>query len=133
MVVSVAFRKCRVAGRCVGDRVVVLGGDGPADADGADDVAVLDDRHATLAEDEAIVAERGHVVGEEHALAEALLEVERGGLKASRGVGLGPRDLEERFSKRIDRKSTRLNSSHVRISYAVFCLKKKKKKKRQFY
>src|SRR5690554_7634633 len=28
-----------------------------------------------------------------------------------------------------DRKSTRLNSSHVRISYAVFCLKKKKKKK----
>src|SRR5690554_6959820 len=30
-----------------------------------------------------------------------------------------------------DRKSTRLNSSHVRISYAVFCLKKKKKKKHQ--
>src|SRR3989442_7553436 len=34
------------------------------------------------------------------------------------------------FKKRIllgeDRKSTRLNSSHVRISYAVFCLKKKK-------
>src|SRR5690606_39427453 len=29
----------------------------------------------------------------------------------------------------IDRKSTRLNSSHVKISYAVFCLKKKKKSK----
>src|ERR1022692_969426 len=29
---------------------------------------------------------------------------------------------------RIDRKSTRLNSSHLVISYAVFCLKKKKKK-----
>src|SRR5690606_41491213 len=28
----------------------------------------------------------------------------------------------------IDRKSTRLNSSHVKISYAVFCLKKKKRK-----
>src|SRR5690349_21868012 len=28
-----------------------------------------------------------------------------------------------------DRKSTRLNSSHVEISYAVFCLKKKKKKR----
>src|SRR5690554_7458614 len=28
----------------------------------------------------------------------------------------------------LDRKSTRLNSSHVRISYAVFCLKKKKKR-----
>src|SRR5690554_2645923 len=33
------------------------------------------------------------------------------------------------FNINIDRKSTRLNSSHVRISYAVFCLKKKKKKK----
>src|SRR6266511_4915234 len=30
--------------------------------------------------------------------------------------------------RRQDRKSTRLNSSHVKISYAVFCLKKKKKK-----
>src|SRR5699024_11709508 len=30
-----------------------------------------------------------------------------------------------------DRKSTRLNSSHVSISYAVFCLKKKKKNKKQ--
>src|SRR5438034_6350291 len=32
---------------------------------------------------------------------------------------------------RGDRKSTRLNSSHTVISYAVFCLKKKKKNKRQ--
>src|SRR5436309_7925189 len=31
----------------------------------------------------------------------------------------------------LDRKSTRLNSSHVKISYAVFCLKKKKKKRRE--
>src|SRR4051812_49462085 len=31
-----------------------------------------------------------------------------------------------------DRKSTRLNSSHMSISYAVFCLKKKKKKKYQY-
>src|SRR5690554_7338962 len=30
------------------------------------------------------------------------------------------------FHHKLDRKSTRLNSSHVRISYAVFCLKKKK-------
>src|SRR2546427_4940414 len=30
--------------------------------------------------------------------------------------------------RRIDRKSTRLNSSHSQISYAVFCLKKKKKR-----
>src|SRR5690606_39303128 len=33
-----------------------------------------------------------------------------------------PLDLLRRF---LDRKSTRLNSSHVKISYAVFCLKKK--------
>src|SRR5258707_10037748 len=33
----------------------------------------------------------------------------------------------------IDRKSTRLNSSHANISYAVFCLKKKKKKKKNNY
>src|SRR5438874_10707120 len=33
---------------------------------------------------------------------------------------------------RGDRKSTRLNSSHVEMSYAVFCLKKKNKRLRQF-
>src|SRR2546427_8996013 len=32
------------------------------------------------------------------------------------------------LSGELDRKSTRLNSSHSQISYAVFCLKKKKKK-----
>src|SRR2546427_4454555 len=37
----------------------------------------------------------------------------------------GHRDLDERGVG--DRKSTRLNSSHSQISYAVFCLKKKKK------
>src|SRR5256885_7012148 len=35
----------------------------------------------------------------------------------------------QRAQRRIDRKSTRLNSSHLVISYAVFCLKKKKKGK----
>src|SRR2546426_9352558 len=34
----------------------------------------------------------------------------------------------EDFQRAADRKSTRLNSSHLVISYAVFCLKKKKKK-----
>src|SRR3989442_7176470 len=42
-----------------------------------------------------------------------------------------PRDrillMPEGLRREEDRKSTRLNSSHVRISYAVFCLKKKKK------
>src|SRR5690242_20800844 len=36
--------------------------------------------------------------------------------------------IDEIFVPRPDRKSTRLNSSHMSISYAVFCLKKKKKK-----
>src|SRR3989442_11961095 len=36
-------------------------------------------------------------------------------------------DHPKNFPANLDRKSTRLNSSHVRISYAVFCLKKKKK------
>src|SRR3712207_3944404 len=44
-------------------------------------------------------------------------------VKASRGNNkLGGKD----FNNIIDRKSTRLNSSHANISYAVFCLKKKK-------
>src|SRR5947209_14070692 len=40
------------------------------------------------------------------------------------------RRLDTEDAVRIDRKSTRLNSSHANISYAVFCLKKKKKKRR---
>src|SRR5690349_22360249 len=36
-------------------------------------------------------------------------------------------DAEGKATITLDRKSTRLNSSHVEISYAVFCLKKKKK------
>src|SRR2546427_9416164 len=35
------------------------------------------------------------------------------------------------YKFRSDRKSTRLNSSHSQISYAVFCLKKKKKKQKK--
>src|SRR2546426_8651955 len=38
-----------------------------------------------------------------------------------------------RAAAATDRKSTRLNSSHLVISYAVFCLKKKKKKKTKHY
>src|SRR5436309_9449020 len=36
-------------------------------------------------------------------------------------------DIVQPTPQTVDRKSTRLNSSHVKISYAVFCLKKKKK------
>src|SRR5699024_11540362 len=39
---------------------------------------------------------------------------------------ISPGKWKDRFQVLEDRKSTRLNSSHVSISYAVFCLKKKK-------
>src|SRR5690606_41750372 len=45
------------------------------------------------------------------------------------GCGGGTRSANTTAPVHQDRKSTRLNSSHVKISYAVFCLKKKKKKK----
>src|SRR5437870_8629533 len=53
------------------------------------------------------------------------LHVDENG-KAHIRMTLGP---EVQTLTRSDRKSTRLNSSHVAISYAVFCLKKKKKNK----
>src|SRR2546430_13749623 len=46
----------------------------------------------------------------------------------SRSVGATPAkaSADEASADKLDRKSTRLNSSHSQISYAVFCLKKKK-------
>src|SRR5690606_42052158 len=49
--------------------------------------------------------------------------------EAAREPSPRPRRRSRRLRRRLrspDRKSTRLNSSHVKISYAVFCLKKKK-------
>src|SRR2546426_3814280 len=62
------------------------------------------------------------------------------GARAVRALLRTSRQLRARHQQRLpdvrrarephpDRKSTRLNSSHLVISYAVFCLKKKKKKK----
>src|SRR5205807_8929318 len=48
-------------------------------------------------------------------------------LVRARELVIHPVDIRGESSE--DRKSTRLNSSHLVISYAVFCLKKKKKKK----
>src|SRR3712207_7760790 len=57
--------------------------------------------------------------------AHELLEHQQGGVGQLR---LEPQHdgNERRGTARSDRKSTRLNSSHANISYAVFCLKKKK-------
>src|SRR5688572_12932369 len=56
-----------------------------------------------------------------HLLAAAVLE-----LYPETQLGIGP-PIDTGFYYDFDRKSTRLNSSHSQISYAVFCLKKKKK------
>src|SRR5260221_4526082 len=49
-------------------------------------------------------------------------------LRAGRRDRTGRDRFDGRWLRTPDRKSTRLNSSHTVISYAVFCLKKKKKK-----
>src|SRR5206468_10392162 len=52
--------------------------------------------------------------------------------RVARGASQSPGVARRRRDRRArpDRKSTRLNSSHDQISYAVFCLKKKKNKKK---
>src|SRR5688572_31485322 len=62
------------------------------------------------------------------------------GVQAGRGRPLTPPDDERSagrpaivLSHMGDRKSTRLNSSHSQISYAVFCLKKKNKKRNKMH
>src|SRR5688572_30864780 len=67
-----------------------------------------------------------------HRAREALLELRALGIVAAGAQRARRGDLGEMHAKvgraAQDRKSTRLNSSHSQISYAVFCLKKKKKK-----
>src|SRR5258707_9114687 len=52
----------------------------------------------------------------------------KGAVRLADQVGAGPSQVHIAIA--VDRKSTRLNSSHANISYAVFCLKKKKKNMR---
>src|SRR5437764_7256711 len=54
------------------------------------------------------------------------------GLSRAESASLVERVLHHMCHDLSDRKSTRLNSSHRCISYAVFCLKKKKKKKTSY-
>src|SRR5690625_5608518 len=68
-------------------------------------------------------------------MVEAFEQADGGGAGAAwrRAAQAGRRAAEATadLEPKVDRKSTRLNSSHVAISYAVFCLKKKKKKDKQ--
>src|SRR5438034_4587694 len=78
-----------------------------------DDIAALDQRCGIYVFDgAAVVLAHDHILGNVHKPAGEVPRVRR----LQRGVG--------------DRKRTRLNSSHTVISYAVFCLKKKKTKKK---
>src|SRR5690554_6959460 len=59
----------------------------------------------------------------------SLFKTSMSGLKLAQYQSIGSNfinELKNIIITFLDRKSTRLNSSHVRISYAVFCLKKKK-------
>src|SRR5206468_13028309 len=58
------------------------------------------------------------------------LEPRRIALRQAERAALQPLVKQAVSAAGEDRKSTRLNSSHDQISYAVFCLKKKKKKKK---
>src|SRR2546427_7461040 len=73
-----------------------------------------------------------HVLGEPRSgiarlLADGTLDPEFDPVVADRSPSLDIRAMAFAPGGRIDRKSTRLNSSHSQISYAVFCLKKKKR------
>src|SRR5947199_982062 len=61
------------------------------------------------------------------AIAAPSWNADRQALGAASGFDVGT------FDAFLDRKSTRLNSSHLGISYAVFCLKKKKQKTQNIY
>src|SRR5690625_5557212 len=81
-----------------------------------------------LSQEEAVRLQHSNI-GTEHILLGLIREGDGIAAKALQQLGLEATKIQEEVEKLIgvDRKSTRLNSSHVAISYAVFCLKKKKK------
>src|SRR5690349_23092063 len=72
---------------------------------------------------------RHREVGEDELHHLAVLRV-AGQIERRRYAHGGRFRIAPELNEDIDRKSTRLNSSHVEISYAVFCLKKKKTKRK---
>src|SRR5690606_41943106 len=74
-----------------------------------------------------LAAEHPDVHGRGHGVVVALHGVDGAGLHGTEKLARGHELVGEIQLDDQDRKSTRLNSSHVKISYAVFCLKKKNK------
>src|SRR2546422_1552355 len=74
------------------------------------------------------VAHRVLVVGVGNSGAEIASEIARAGGRVTIAVRSGANVVPLTLAGLPDRKSTRLNSSHGYISYAVFCLKKKKRR-----
>src|SRR5436309_5137627 len=71
------------------------------------------------------VEQRDLLVPVERLVEVALFRVERRDRLDGLEIGRMRLQVTAEVVDRLDRKSTRLNSSHVKISYAVFCLKKK--------
>src|SRR5690606_23064524 len=88
------------------------------DADGSDPMQVTEEDFRLL-NNPAWTPDGRFIIGRKHFTSERSLGAGELWMYHASGGGAG-----------LDRKSTRLNSSHVKISYAVFCLKKKKKKHR---
>src|SRR3989449_4776334 len=78
----------------------------------------------------AIMAEYDALPGIGHACGHNVIATAGTGAGVALAVALGTLPFPGRVQVIGDRKSTRLNSSHGYISYAVFCLKKKKKRSR---
>src|SRR5258708_22632794 len=110
-------------------------GDKPVEADSSDEgFCVLDGRGRKSAQEFGDFVDVGAAValilscGEKsHCLANVLLVNSANRAAGSNTVIAFYYDRDLVFKSPKDRKSTRLNSSHQIISYAVFCLKKKKK------
>src|SRR5947209_16399604 len=89
--------------------------------------------YTTLFRSEGVSGRVGDLLLDQLEFAERLLELlplarmRNGGLQTrfGRAGATGPEGGPAEVEDRQDRKSTRLNSSHANISYAVFCLKKK--------
>src|SRR5258705_13806313 len=97
-----------------------------AEAGGVDLTRPLDDatfeRIATAFDDHSVLVFRGQALSD----AQQMAFSERWGPLETTVRTLGGEDRLGAHIVDLDRKSTRLNSSHLGISYAVFCLKKKK-------